>query len=116
MLPVRSRDPNQAGGRESPDSLKRLLLWLSDDRANGALEYEQIRRKLIYLFTCRGCRTPEELADETIDRTANAIAKPGFAYQGNPISYFRGVARNVHLEWLREDRRFRAEPVSEVDA
>jgi len=101
---------------ESPESLERLLLWLSKNGASGALKYEEIRKKLIYLFTCRGCQVPEELTDETIDRTARAIGKPGFLFEGDPIAYFRGVARNVHLEWLRQDRRFSREPVSEAYA
>lgn len=98
---------------ESPEVLEAVLLWLGKDAAAGARKYEEVRQKLIYIFRCRGCREAEELADETIDRTARNIAKPGFNYVGDPIAYFRGVAQNVHLEWLRRDQRFRQEPFSD---
>jgi DNA-directed RNA polymerase specialized sigma24 family protein len=91
-----------------------LLRWLGGDETSGAQKYEQIRRKLISLFHYRGCHVPEELADETIDRTARAIVKPNFHYEGDPIAYFRGVARNVYREWLRDQLRVRTEPISEA--
>jgi DNA-directed RNA polymerase specialized sigma24 family protein len=98
---------------ESPEAMDAVLLWLGEDRVAGARRYEEIRQKLILLFRCRGCHIPEELADETIDRTARAVLKPDFRYQGDPIAYFRGVAHNVYREWLRKERRFRTEPLSD---
>jgi DNA-directed RNA polymerase specialized sigma24 family protein len=99
---------------ESPEAMRALLLWLGGDQATGARKYEEIRRKLILLFRYRGCHIPEELADETIDRTARAILNPDFQYHGDPTPYFRGVARNVYHEWLRKERRLPTEPISEV--
>jgi hypothetical protein len=63
---------------ESPEVMQAFLLWLGEDQSSGARRYEEIRRKLILLFRWRGCYTPEELADETIDRTARAVLKPDF--------------------------------------
>jgi DNA-directed RNA polymerase specialized sigma24 family protein len=100
---------------ESPDVMRRFLLWLGEDEDSGARKYEEIRQKLILLFRFRGCHIPEELADETIDRTARAVLKPDFHYQGDPMAYFRGVARNVYLEWLRKERRLPSEPISETN-
>jgi DNA-directed RNA polymerase specialized sigma24 family protein len=99
---------------ESREDLNRLLLWLGEDTTVGARKYEEVRGKLIFLFRSRGCSAPEELADETIDRTARAISRPGFSFEGRPIAYFRGVARNVHLESLRQNRRFIQEPIEWV--
>jgi DNA-directed RNA polymerase specialized sigma24 family protein len=96
---------------ESPEVMQAFLLWLGADEASGARKYEDIRRKLTLLFRYRGCHIPEELADETIDRTARAALKPDFQYQGDPIAYFRGVAHNVYHEWLRKERKFRSEPL-----
>ena len=96
---------------ENPEAMRALLLWLGADEASGARKYEDIRQKLILLFRYRGCHIPEELTDETIDRTARVVSKPDFHFQGNPIAYFRGVAHNVHHEWLRKERRFRSEPL-----
>jgi DNA-directed RNA polymerase specialized sigma24 family protein len=100
---------------ESPEEMQALLLWLGEDEASGTREFMQIRQKLIVLFRYRGCYIPEELADETMDRSAQAVLKPGFERHENPIVFFRGVARNVYLEWLRKEKRFRTEPISEVD-
>lgn len=99
---------------ESPEVMQSFLLWLGDDETSGARKYEEIRRKLILLFRYRGCHIPEELADDTIDRTARAVLNPDFHYQGDPTAYFRGVARNVYLEWLRKERRIPTEPISEA--
>lgn len=90
-----------------------FLQWLGQNRAAGERKYEEVRQKLILLFRCRGCPFPEELADRTIDRTAQAVLKQGFVYEGDPVAYFRGVAHNVYLEWLREERRFPKEPFLE---
>lgn len=90
---------------ETKEDLNRLLLWLGEDTVIGARKYEEIRGKLVVLFRMKGCSAPEELTDETIDRTARALLKPEFSFEGSPIAYFRGVARNVYLEWLRKERR-----------
>jgi DNA-directed RNA polymerase specialized sigma24 family protein len=99
---------------ESPEVMQAFLRWLGEDEASGARKYEEIRRKLILLFRYRGCRIPEDLADDTIDRTAHAVVNPDFHYQGDRTAYFRGVARNVYLEWLRKERRLPTEPISEI--
>lgn len=93
--------------------MQAFLLWLGEDQSAGARRYEEIRRKLILLFQWRGCCIPEELADETIDRTARAVLKPDFLYQGDQVLYFRAVARNVFLEWLRKERRLPTDSISE---
>jgi len=99
---------------ESPEVMKAFLLWLGPDQSSGARRYEEIRRNLILLFRWRGCYIADELADETIDRTARAVLKPGFQYQGDQVLYFRAVARNVFLEWLRKERRLPTDPISDT--
>jgi DNA-directed RNA polymerase specialized sigma24 family protein len=86
----------------SQDSFERLLSWLDQDRERAGKRYEEVRNKLIKVFTCRGCPVPEELADQTIDRVANKVRELADVYVGDPLSYFYGVARNVHLEYLRK--------------
>src|ERR1700756_3467526 len=99
---------------QTPAELDNLLLWLGPDTDAGALTYLEIRRRLVGLFRFRGSATPEELADETLDRTARAILKPGFVFEGNPMAYLRGVARNVHLESLRKSRSVNQERVQDL--
>jgi len=78
-----------------------LLLWLDGERENAGRLYEDIRRRLIKLFVCRGCAAPEELADETINRVAKRVDEIAQTYVGDPALYFCGVANKVHLETLR---------------
>lgn len=73
----------------------------------GARRYEEIRRRLIRLFEWRGCETPEDLADETIDRVARRLAGGLVVESGDPYRYFCGVAHRVYLEVLRGRRRER---------
>ena len=83
------------------ESFDRLLAWLNPDREQAGLRYEEIYRRLIKIFTCRGCREPEDLADETINRVVKRLQEIGDDYTGDPALYFYGVANKVHLEYLR---------------
>ena len=79
----------------------RLLAWLDQDRDRAALIYERIRWRLIAILASRGCRVPEELADETIDRVARRVADIQRSYHGDKAIYFLGVMNNVHHEYLK---------------
>ncbi|MGI8732021.1 MAG: hypothetical protein ACR2LM_01805 [Pyrinomonadaceae bacterium] len=83
------------------DDFDRLLVWLDEDRERAGLEYEKIRRRLATIFSARGCRVPEELADETMDRVSRRVADIQETYHGNKALYFLGVAGNVHHEYLK---------------
>ena len=78
-----------------------LLAWLDEDRERAGLEYEKVRRRLTTIFASRGCRVPEELADETIDRVSRRVGDIQATYQGNKLLYFLGVANNVHHEYVK---------------
>lgn len=67
-------------------------------------EYERLRGKLVRVFSRRGCEFPEDLADETIYRVTEKIPEIAPTYEGDPIRYFYGVARNVYLEYSRQPR------------
>jgi DNA-directed RNA polymerase specialized sigma24 family protein len=83
------------------DAFDMLLAWLDPDRDRAGQKYEQIRLRLIKIFTCRGCYEAEELADETINRVVARVEGISTTYDGNPVRYFYGVAQKVHLEYLR---------------
>jgi DNA-directed RNA polymerase specialized sigma24 family protein len=83
------------------ENFETLLAWLDVDREAAGKRYEEIRRKLIKIFTSRGCGVPEELADESIDRVIGKVTDLVSSYVGNPMLYFYGVAHKVHLEYLR---------------
>jgi DNA-directed RNA polymerase specialized sigma24 family protein len=84
------------------EQFNQFLNWLSPSREQAAKRYEEIRRRLIKIFTCRGCREAEELADETINRVTRRVPDIADTYTGDQALYFYGVAHKVHLEYLRK--------------
>ncbi|HWN10926.1 MAG TPA: hypothetical protein VNO50_16940 [Pyrinomonadaceae bacterium] len=83
------------------ESFDALLDWLDPSREEAGRKYEEIRVRLIKIFTCRGCYESEELADETINRVSDKLHKIEATYQGARAPYFYGVANKVYLEYQR---------------
>ena len=77
-----------------------LLAALGPDRDAAADRYLEIRRNLVRLFEWRGCPTPDDYADETINRCARKIC------EGEEIrdvkTYSIGIARMVVREMSRD--------------
>jgi DNA-directed RNA polymerase specialized sigma24 family protein len=86
-----------------------LLAKLDSDRDAAADRYLEIRRNLVRLFEWRGCSTPDEYADETLNRCARKIG------EGEEIrdlaTYSIGVARML----IREMGRDRAKVTLPLD-
>jgi len=77
-----------------------LLATISPDRSTAADRYLAIRRNLVRLFEWRGCATPDEYADEAINRCAKKI---GDGEEIRDVStYCIGIARMLVLEMSRE--------------
>lgn len=85
----------------SQESFDALLAWLDPNRDQAGQRYEEIRQRLIRIFTARACNEAEDLADETINRVASKLCDIGETYSGDQALYFYAVANNVHLEFLR---------------
>jgi DNA-directed RNA polymerase specialized sigma24 family protein len=83
------------------EDFDRLLHWLDPDGERAGIIYEKIRWRLITILAARGCRTPEDLADETIDRVARRVIEIRDTYTGDKANYFLGVMNNVHHEYLK---------------
>ena len=64
--------------------------------------------RLVAYFARKGCRTPEELADETLSRVARRLDEEGAITGVIPAQYCYIVARFVLLEHLRSADRHRA--------
>jgi len=91
----------------NPESFDTLLAWLDPDRESAWTKYETIRKTLIQIFTWRGCRNAEDLADETVNRVIKRLPdliKKG--YSGDKARYFYGVAKNVIHEYFRHEARY----------
>ena len=92
------------------DAFETLLRWLDSDRDQAGRKYEEIRLRLIKIFTCRGFYEAEEMADETINRVTVKIAEVAGSYEGDPALYFYGVAQKVQLEYSRRPQLTGADP------
>jgi RNA polymerase sigma-70 factor (ECF subfamily) len=89
----------------TPEGFDALLAQLDSDRERAGELYETIRRKLVRLFEWRGCASPEDLADETINRVARRLAEGVELRSSDPYGYFCGVAHLVYKEVLRRASR-----------
>lgn len=78
------------------NGLSKLLALLSDDSERAAELYLNLQGKLIRYFGWNQCPTPEELADQVLDRVARRVSEG--VQIDNPIAYVLGVARRVLLE------------------
>lgn len=85
----------------SQESFDALLDWLDSDREQAGIKYEEIRRRLITIFTGRGCTDAEDLADEVINRVVSKLREIGTEFEGDRARYFYGVANKVLMEYLR---------------
>lgn len=94
-MPKKDWDLNQ-------EAFGKFLIWLDPNPDQAGKKYEDIRRRLIKIFACRGCYCPEDLTDETINRVIRKIQDIAEHYAGDPALYFYGVAHNVHLEFVRK--------------
>ena len=75
-----------------------MLFWLNPDREKAAQKYESVRRRLIELFASRRFVDAERLADDTIDRVVTKVPQISVGWVGDPLHYFRAVAKMIMLE------------------
>jgi DNA-directed RNA polymerase specialized sigma24 family protein len=106
------RSPDAGRGLTAP-AFASLLARLGPDAEAAGAAYEHLRRALVSLFTWRGASTPEECADETLDRLARRLQ------EGERVDdvarYARGIARLVLLEHWRQAPP-RTVPLESIDA
>jgi DNA-directed RNA polymerase specialized sigma24 family protein len=87
-----------------PRALTSLVAWLDaddGDRADGA-GYVAMHGRLASYFARKGCRTPDELADETLTRVARRLQEEGTIAGVAPAQFCYITARYVWLEHLRD--------------
>lgn len=89
-------------------SFHRLLNWLNDgdDDSDGGQKYEEMRQKLISYFDRRNCKSPEDLADETLNRVALKLDEKRSITNVRPAHFCFIKARQVlHEYWRRPDTK-----------
>ncbi len=84
------------------EAFDKLLRWLEGDRDKAGEKYEQIRFRLIRIFSSRGCFDAEDLADQTINVIVGKIDWLIENYDGEPAIYFYAVAKKIFLEQLKK--------------
>jgi DNA-directed RNA polymerase specialized sigma24 family protein len=87
----------------SPEAFEQLLLWLDEGRNSGGERYLEMRRRLVAYFDRKRCLTPNELADDTLNRVARRLTEQGI--EDSPAKYCYIIARYVFLEYLRDKER-----------
>ena len=84
------------------EAFERLLTWLHSDPERAATDYVRLHQRLTKLFTIRGCRSPEDCADETFNRVARQVLAGKDIRTDNPVAYLEGVARYIlREEWTK---------------
>ena len=86
-------------------AFRRLLGWLDEDRDSSGENYLETRRRLVSYFDRKNCLTPDELADETLNRVARRLEEEGSITGATPAHYCYIVAKYVFLEYQRRTDR-----------
>jgi RNA polymerase sigma factor (sigma-70 family) len=89
----------------SQEALEKLLARFDPDFERAGETYEFVRNNLIKYFECRGCTSPSDLADKTINRVACKIDEGEAIEETHLFNYFYGVARNIYREQQRRPDR-----------
>ena len=79
----------------------RLLDWLDEGADSAGRRYLEMRQRLVAFFDRKNCATPDELADETLNRVARRLDEEGVIECDTPAKYCYIVARFVFMEHLR---------------
>lgn len=82
-------------------ALHRLISWLDDGAGSEGGKYLEMRQRLVAYFDRKNCSTPDELADETLNRVARRLEEEGAIESETPARYCYIVARFVFMEHLR---------------
>jgi DNA-directed RNA polymerase specialized sigma24 family protein len=90
----------------SRDAFEALLARLDPDLDRAGERYEEVRLRLVKFFQWRQALSPEDLADETIDRVGRRLRDDPTIQPRSWSAFFHGFARNV----LRESWKERKEP------
>src|SRR5678816_520028 len=88
----------------TPEVFHRLLAWLDEGADSDGQKYLEMRQLLVAYFDRKNCLTPDDLADETLNRVARRLEEEGMIESEAPAKYCYTVARYVFLESLRSNQ------------
>ena len=82
-------------------AFRQFLKWLDEGADSGGERYLEMRRRLVRYFDRRNCSSPDDLADETLNRVARKLEEKGEIVGASPAHYCYIVAKYVLLEFGR---------------
>lgn len=86
----------------SAESFARLLRWLDGDGGDSqGQKYEEMRQRLVTFFDRKNCSSPDDLADETLNRVMKWLEQTGKDTDDEPAKICYNTARFVFHESLR---------------
>lgn len=85
-------------------SFQKLLNWLDKGANSDGQHYLEMRQRLVSYFDRKNCLTPDDLADETLNRVARRLEETEIIGE-TPAKYCYVVARFVFMEYLRGKQR-----------
>jgi DNA-directed RNA polymerase specialized sigma24 family protein len=85
----------------NPEAFHQFLSWLDEGVDSGGERYLEMRRRLARYFERRNCTSPDDLADETLNRVARKLEEKGEIVGASPGHYCYIVAKFVLLEFHR---------------
>ena len=85
----------------TPSAFQRLLDWLDEGKNSDGRNYLEMQQRLVAYFDRKNCLTPNEYADETLNRVARRLEEEGAIKSETPAKYCYIVARFVFMEYLR---------------
>lgn len=86
-------------------AFRQFLNWLDEGVDSGGEKYLEMRRRLVSYFDRKNCFSPDELADETLNRVARRLEEEGSIESIAPAHYCYIVAKFIFLEYLRRTER-----------
>jgi DNA-directed RNA polymerase specialized sigma24 family protein len=87
------------------NAFHRLLNWFDEGTDSGGQKYLEMRYRLTKYFDRKNCMSPDELADETLNRVARRLMEEGSITDTTPAKYCYTLAKYVFLEHLRDQGR-----------
>jgi DNA-directed RNA polymerase specialized sigma24 family protein len=91
-----------------PSAFQKLLVWLDEGDNSDGQSYLRMRSRLIVYFERKNCASPDELADETLNRVARRLEEEEVIETESPAKYCYIVARFVFMEYLRDQQTERS--------
>lgn len=87
------------------DAFRKLLDWIDEGEDSGGEQYLEMRRRLVSYFDRKNCPSPDEMADETLNRVARRLEEEGEIVDTTPAHYCYIIAKFVFLEYTRRSER-----------